>query len=236
MLEEIITDIEKEKMKRDTDFRRLIGLEAKIIPPIEREIIYPNQYLIDELSEKISQFDPQKIIESLKEKNGELYELLEKRGKIIKRNFENKRDVAKLNILLSKAAKEEKIMLAEALKKGVVEETVPASSIDANEFAKLANRCGILCSVLENSICNEAPTKKEKTIIIDNKKIWIAEEHVDQVEIKIKRIEELRNTLQVEYAKRHVLVYNEEDEIRYNSMQLEYLGLIKEKDEILKNL
>ncbi len=211
-------------------------MEAPEVAASSVEVIYPNQNRIDELGGMIEQFEGEKIKESLMKKEGEIYELISKRGKLNKKNYENRIEIAKLNRLIAKASSEDKEKLESVVKEGKVDEPFSLESVDSSEFSKLANRCGIVCSVAEGMVCGAEPEEKEKAVYVDNKMFWFAGEEANAVEEKMKRIDQLRGLLQINFAKRHVIEFNETEEETYNSMQKEYIELVREKDEMLKSL
>lgn len=199
-------------------------------------VIYPNYGRILELSSMIGQFSADQIKDALRKKDGEIYDIIGSRGRILKANFHNRREIARLNIILQKLDGGEKECLEDAVKSGAIESPVRIASLIENERKKLArymNRCGIACSLNGEEIIGEEPEEKEVGLTIGRQRIWLNTEDAEKIRETIGRIEQLGCQLQVNYAKKHVVSFNEKQEEEYNAMQKEYIELLKIKDEIL---
>ena len=184
----------------------------------------------------IEQFSGDEIKDALMKREGEIYELVGRRGTLIRTNFENREEIARINVLLAKMKSEEKELMENAIKSGNVEEPVNAGSLaedDRADLVKYINRCGIVCSVDGKTVTGDEPEQREKDIIVSGKKIWVNSDEAEKIEKHIKKMEHLGSKLQISYAKKHVVKFSKDEEEEYNAMQREYIELMKVKDELL---
>ena len=203
------------------------------------EVVYPNHERIQELSSMIEQFSADQIKDALRKKEGEVYEIIGRRGNIIRANFENRHEIAKLNVLLGKLNNDEKEEIVNAVKTGSIEDPIKVGSLvedERTELARYVNRCGISCSLEGDEVTGDEPDEKEVSVTIGEKRFWVSSGAAEKIGETLKKIEQLGCKLQVNYAKRHVVQFNEEQEQEYNEMQKEYIELLKVKDELLKDI
>jgi hypothetical protein len=238
-LKKIVRIIESEKRKAESDFRKSIGLESEAVSveSSDVEIVYPKQDRIEDIGKMLKEHSPEEIKEALRGRKGEVYEILSERGKIIRMNFENRFEIAKLTAMLVKLNEKEKAEIKKAIRIGKFDEPMDISSLDEEKrerLAKFMQRCGITCSVNESQLSPKEAEEKEVPMRVENRNVWLSAEASDQLDSNLKRIHELGSQLQVKNAKRHIMVFNEEEEKVYNELQHEYLTLLKQQDELLK--
>ena len=238
-LNKIVKAIEQEKRRADSEFRKSIGLEADSVEAmrLDMEIVYPRQERLDEISNLLKDHPPDKIMEELKNKKGQIYDLLLERAKIARLNYENRYEIAKLSAMLLRLKDEERADVVSAIRHGSFEEPIKLS-IDKKEIEELSRymmRCGITCSADEGALIPEEGEESEVSATIENRKVWICSEDSEKLKQNLKRINELGSQLQVRNAKRHIMTFNEQEEKKYNELQEEFLALLKEQDELLKD-
>jgi hypothetical protein len=230
-------------MKPDSDLSRVSSSVAELSAKARSagiEVVYPEQKRLDELAKEVDEFPTDALREGLKIKDGKAYQVLKDRGMIIKRNFQNRSEIAKLLILASKMGNEEKGSLLGVIASGALAERLTASSIPEEERKRLARvlrRCGILCQVdgegLEPVL--EGVVEKELILEMSNRSVWVTEEAKPVLEANLKRIGALNAKIQLKNAERQVKLFSQAEEDDFATMQMEYLDLLKQQDGILKD-
>jgi len=205
---------------------------------------YIYQERISDLDSKLSTFSLSEQIMAIKAKNGPIYELLKERGALLKKNYEERENLAKLLILISKVKDQDiKYKLAEALKKGEIKEIIHlrgrGKECDKELYEKIAaifNRLGISASISADGgmLSSHPPVKGEVPFVIANKKVWVSAEAADKLLINISNIEKLSPHLQWKNAQKQIMELSENEEKEFAELQKKYLALLKEQDEILK--
>ncbi len=240
-INKIVNLIEIDKKRAENEFKKSLGLKAERIDPSETpdlEIVYPMQDKIDDTTKMLEDFTPEQIKKGLRSKSGQAYELLRSRGKIVKANYENRLEIAKLCVMLAKLDDDEKEEVKKAIRLGSFENSLKVASVDEEERRKLARflcRCGITCSINEDELSPDEPEEEEVSVKIENTKVWVGKGLSVELEKNLKKMNELGSQLQVSNAKRHIMEFNEEEEKIYTSRQQEYLDLLKKRDELLKD-
>ncbi len=246
--------IELRKRKAELDFKKNIfsvdnkdELEKieKSIKTLEESakaakvrIIFPNQNTIDELNGKLKQTNAEEIKKAITSENGDAYSTLIQKGEIIKKNYMNRLEIAKLSIVISDLDVIEKQAIVDAVQNGKITGTLSVDSlseIDRQILVKFLRRCGIECKLSENLLgADDCSEENEFSFEIQKKRIWVDKETKEKLENNLKKIEELNAPIQLKNAERHVKVFSEEEETEFNALQHEYLELLKEQDELLK--
>jgi len=206
---------------------------------------YIYQERISDLDSKLSTFSLSEQITAIKTKNGPVYELLKERGALLKKNYEERENLAKLLILMSKVKDPDvKYKLNEALKKGEIKEIIHLKGqnkeFDRELYEKIAaifNRLGISASISADGeiLSSRPPVKGEVPFVIANKKVWVSAEAADKLIVNISNIEKLSPHLQWKNAQKQIMELSENEEKEFAELQKKYLALLKEQDEILKS-
>ncbi len=202
------------------------------------DVVVPKQGRVEDIESLLKNMAPADVKAALESKTGEAYDLLTERAIISASNSQNRFEIAKLLLTLSKMDDVERANIASAIKEGKVEEPLKVGSLKDEERVKLVKlmfRCGIACSLEDAQIMEGEPEEKDFPVTIENKKVWVPHETSKQLEENLKKMEILGSELQVRNAKRHVITFSEEEETKYASLQAEYLELLKEQDELLKD-
>jgi hypothetical protein len=206
-------------------------------------LVYPGQDMLDELAEALDSFPPDAIREGLKVRDGRAYQTLKERGMIVKRNYENRFEIAKLLIIASKMGESEREAVLGAIASGAVPGPIPASTLDETGRARLARfmrRCGLACAIsgaelhpVPDEAAGPAPAK-EIRISMPNRSVWVSESSRERLEANLRKMERLNACIQLKNAERQIKVFSEEEESTFASLQKEYLDLLKEQDEVLR--
>jgi hypothetical protein len=202
------------------------------------DIVLPKQGRVEDIESLLKDMPSNEVKDALKNKSGEAYKLLSERAEISQGNSQNRYEIAKLMVTISKMDEVERANLASAIKNGNVDQPLKVGSLKDDERTKLARllfRCGIPCALEDAELKAGEPEEKEVQFTIENKQIWVDEDTKKQLEDNLKKMEILGSELQVRNAKRHVISFSEEEEQKYASLQAEYLELLKEQDELLKD-
>ncbi len=198
----------------------------------------PNQEKLDSLGAKLASVPPSALREALKVKDGSPYEVLRERGLIVKRNHENRLEIAKLSIMIAKAAAPEKAALLTAVRSGAVNETIGIQSLDEKDVGKIARflrRCGLRCKASGKEIAPSEDAKEEEVRLdISNRSVWVSEGSRGLVEENLRRMHAVNAAIQLRNAERQIKSFSEDEESGFATLQKEYLELLKQQDELLK--
>lgn len=202
-------------------------------------LIFPNQTKLDEYAEALEAFPPDAIREGMKIRDGRAYQTLKERGMIVKSNFENRSEIAKLLILVAGMPKTERDAIEAAIAAGAVDTPVSLPSVDGQALRKLSmfmRRCGIMCCVSEASLA-PAPAEgveKEARVELPNRWVWVSEGSKTLLEENLRKMQSLNAKIQLKNAERQIKSFSEEEEGVFATLQKEYLDLLKEQDELLR--
>lgn len=202
------------------------------------ELITPRQNKLDEMNQRLSAFSPQELKEGLEKKSGEAYEALNEKGIVVKENYKNRVEIAKLCVIAAKLNPGEKELVSNTIKSGILSDRINVSSLEGNDRKKLARvlrRCGINCISHEDELIPEEEIEeKEVRVELPNRSVWIIESMKGRLDENLEKIEEMNRKIQLLNAERYVKEFSEEEEKNFEELQAEYLGLLKEQDEMLK--
>lgn len=201
------------------------------------EILVPQEGLLDEFGERLKEFPPERMRDSLRTRSGEAYGVLSQRGEIVKRNHGNRFEIAKLSIAAARIPVEERKKLAEAIRAGRIDEELELGIDEKGsaDIAKFMSRCSIACKASGSSLepAGEGDIQ-EVRIEICNKPVWISGQAKGRLEGTLQKIAQLNPRIQLKNAERQIKVFNDEEEKDFVSLQRNYLELIKERDELLR--
>lgn len=204
-------------------------------------LVFPNQTSLDELGEELDSIPPDNIREGLKVRDGKAYNLLQERGIIVKRNYENRFEIAKICLLVSRLSLAEKKVIDSLIREAKLpEHPVTVLTIGEKErmrLSKFLTRCGIACTVNGDGqlLAPENETDREIKIELANRIVWISEGNKGKIEDNLKRIKDINTIIQLKNAERQIKVFSEEEETQFELMQKDYLELLKEQDKMLED-
>ena len=203
------------------------------------ELVLPGQKRLDELAEALKGFSTESIREGIKIRDGQAFQTLKDRGMIVKRNFENRFEIAKLTILAAKMQEADKTALRGLISAGALASPLPLNILegDRKKLAKILSRCGIECVPGESGLepAMDKEREKETKLEVSNRPVWINEESRPQLEENLKKMQTLNAQIQLKNAERQLREFSEEEEDTFATLQAEYLSLLKEQDELLKD-
>jgi hypothetical protein len=224
---------------QNTDFEigQIGKAHAELSGKARVEIIVPQAEKLEELQKIIAGFSNDDLREALKIRDGKVYHFLTERGRIVKRNFENRMEIAKISIIASKAHAEEREALVRAIKKGALDGTLNVKSIDdkmRKTLVRLMVRCGIPAQLSGDEIKSGDAETGEVRMEVSNRGIWIDKSLKPKLEENVKRMREINSVIQLKNAERQIKTFNNDEETQFSSLQRQYLDLLKEQDDILK--
>ncbi|MBU1165762.1 hypothetical protein KKF81_02355 [Candidatus Micrarchaeota archaeon] len=210
-------------------------LEAKL-RSCNIEIIYPNQDKLENLSNQLNEHTHPQIKEAIMAKEGQIYETLIEKGEIVKENFINRLEIAKVVLMIAKTGESEQKMITTAVRAGKLNEPMiidSLSEINRKNLARFLNRCGIHCRLTDNQLAPDNGNDEETRVELRTRHVWVNQEIKEKLELNLKRITEITPPIQLKNAQRHVKIFSDEEENEFNSLQKEYLELLKEQDGLL---
>jgi hypothetical protein len=230
-------EFSKNVLGQDTDFElNQVGkAHAELSGKVSVEIVLPQAEALEGLQKTIAAFSADELREALKIRDGKVYHFLTERGRIVKRNFANRMEIAKISILLSKMKADERGAVSDALRKGTVAGTIKLESIDfCRALARLMTRCGIPARAEGGQVRSSDAEIGEVRMEVSNRSIWIEKSMKPKLEENVKKIQHLNSAIQLKNAERQIKIFSPDEETIFSSLQREYLDLLKEQDDILR--
>ncbi len=246
---ELVGIIELNKKRAELEFKKSIlcqPCEAEILENKKRldelsakgiEVVLPNQRRLDDLGKVLSGYGPAEIKEAVRTKSGPAYDALMQRGAIVKANTENRFEIAKLNMEIGRLSVEEKAKAFEVLKLGAIFGPITFTTADEaaiKRIAKFMRRCGIPCVASGKDIVAGSDDGEVK-MPFANRTVWVSDEVRKKLEDNLKRTQQVSMKVQLRNAERQVLSFDEAQEKDFEALQHEYLNLLKEQDDLLKD-
>lgn len=201
------------------------------------DIVVPYQDSLDSLQKVLESFSPSEIRESLKIRDGKVYAALAERGRIVKRNFENRLEIAKLSLIIAKLSPEERAPFASAVRKGSIDSPLQAKSIDESLLktaSRLMTRCAMPAAVSGHIIQGAEAETVEVRMEVSNRSIWIDKSLRPKLEENLKKMTAVNSLIQLRNAERQIKSFSDAEENGFSDLQRQYLELLKEQDEILR--
>lgn len=197
-------------------------------------VVVPNEAKINELTEKINEENHDSFVMAIKSKSGPLYEVIAERGALMKKNFESRDEIGKINVFIHKLDASTKKSVREAVSSGTFYGT-DLSGIKEEKtkirLCKIMRRLGI--SGLESEEVNSLGEEVE--INLGGSKVWVSPKLVEDVKKNFDSIQSLNAKIQLKNAERQIRTFNEEEEKEFAKIQSDYLALLKSQDTLLKD-
>ncbi|MEM4366927.1 MAG: hypothetical protein QW035_02235 [Candidatus Anstonellales archaeon] len=219
-------EAEQELQEKAELERRIAELHSKLSG---LKLFFPFQNNIEALTARISAHTEQEVVKALREKSGELYELIKSRGVLIRQNFDRQEDIARLICFVNRLGGSEEII--KMVKEGKWDREMQVK--DAAELAKHLNRAGITCKAQGDKVVPGEMEEKERLIQVDERKIWLPAQKAEELERLLKELNEVNLKIQLKNAERQIKVFSEQEEKDFTELQIKYLELIKKKKEII---
>lgn len=245
--------IELNKKKAELEFKKTVYSEdnhseltiigsnaAEIASKVgSMEIVYPNQRKLDELGRELEKVPAPEMKQAIKTRSGPAYKILCERGQIVKSNHENRFEIAKLCMLTNSMSIEERKAILDAVRCGAVAGPIKVESLSSEDRMKLSKfmqRCGMMCAIAADELVpKQAENGKEIKLEVSNRSVWVDESVKPRLEENMKKISQLNASIQLKNALRQVNHFNDEEEHSFATLQKEFLDLLKQQDELLKD-
>ncbi|MCC7571350.1 hypothetical protein KO465_08535 [Candidatus Micrarchaeota archaeon] len=189
-----------------------------------------NKKELEELNREIETYSVQEVMKVASSKEGELYEKLRKRGKLAKKNFEYKEELAALTIINTMMPPLSSNELTEVVEGMKEEANLELSEDVKNKLTPIIERLGYMLKNDGNNII----IKKDKTDLVckwvNNEKVWIEPNKADEFDENELQIEKTMNRIQYFTAKSQINENNEDEELEFKELQTEYLNRIKKRE------
>jgi len=226
----LIDELEGELREERAKMKIIEGkMEAKNL-----KMVVPNQERIEEYSELISRLPREEVHEAIKSKSGDSYIYLSERGKLIKRNMENKNEIGKLNVLIADASPEVRACVTEALKKGKPGDSeANFDGEDGTKIIRLLNRVGVKCRTDEGKLVKNTDDLGENRVLVNNEYFWVPSDKLDMFTENEKVLATVSVRLQVKNAEMQAITFNEEQQKEFQDLQGKYMELLKSRREII---
>ncbi|VVC04872.1 Uncharacterised protein [Candidatus Bilamarchaeum dharawalense] len=244
--------IELGKKKAELEFKKTIyGDEASELRSVEAnwfelsskakiagiELIYPNQRKLDALAKILSGFTKDEVKESIKIRKGRPYEVLHERGTIVKTNYENRFEIAKLCLMAAKMKIDDRKALLDVIAAGCLAKPLRVESLDESgrkKLSRIMKRCGLGLNDFEKEYMPAHPGDHEEKIEVSNRMVWVSHKAIQKIQDNLKKINDINSKIQLKNAERQIRTFGDDEEGHFNTLQQEYLFLLKEQDELLK--
>ncbi|MBD3398093.1 hypothetical protein GF412_02755 [Candidatus Micrarchaeota archaeon] len=226
----LIGDLEESLREERAKMKIIEGkMEAKGL-----ELVVPNQERIEEYTELISRLPREEVNHAIKNKSGDAYAYLCERGRLIKRNMENKNEIGKLNVLVANSPADVRGCVKEALRKGEPGEA--EANFDQENGAKiikLLNRVGVRCRASEGKLVKTDDGRTENRVLVNNEYFWVPSGKLDTFTENEKVLADVSIRLQVKNAEMQAITFNDEQQKEFQELQGRYMDLLKARREII---
>ncbi|MDD2655884.1 MAG: hypothetical protein PHQ80_04425 [Candidatus ainarchaeum sp.] len=226
---------EQDAAKETSD--EISGLESKMASLVKKtegiDAYVPFQARIEELGAEIGKRKEDEVDAALRAKGGDLYKLLEERGKLLRANVEARNEIGKIVLIGMTVAPETRATLAEAVKVGKAPEMEAAAfGPNAGKLVAALNRAGLSCKVADGKIMPSGEKWGEEKVALNNGHVWIPKQSLDRFVENETEIEKVGVRLQIKNAEKQVKNFSEEETKEFQDLQSRYLGHMKVRKEI----
>jgi hypothetical protein len=200
-------------------------------------ITYPKQGKLDELGAKLRDFSAEQMKEALSSRSGDAYDLLQERGTIIKENYRNRLEVAKLSLTISMLSGDERKAVSDAIRSGRLGGSIKISSLNGSSLSNMARflrRCGMPCDAKDGELVPAEGVDAEVRLEMQDRHVWVSQDAKEKLDENLGMMKGLTQKIQLINAQRYVKDFNEDEEKEFEELQNEYLRLLKEQDELLR--
>ena len=203
-------------------------------------IFYPNAMEISAANSELSKFSPEQIYDALRSKNGEVYALLEKKGRLVKGNLENRWEIAELmefaNTLPGKV-RDEVTEKVQAGKIGEMDVSI-LKEAERTRLFKLLNRAGIRCVMHDHRFATEStnPSQvkwEESGVAIGSRRIWVQAGKEEEVMKLGQELADIEKGIQIMNAERQIRKFSLDEETKFVELQKRLLEAIKARESML---
>ena len=139
---------------------------------------------------------------------------------------------------MTSLGKDEREAVAGALRAGELDGPLrveTAEPVTRKKLARFMRRCGIGCRLSGNMLVADSDAADDEVrMVVSNDAVWVSEEVRERLEDNLKNLHAISSKVQLRNAERQVRVFSEHEEKEFETLQHEYLQLLKEQDELLK--
>jgi hypothetical protein len=197
-------------------------------------LIVPNQKKIEEIGEMVARLPQEEVQQAMRSREGDVYLYLAERGKIIRRNIENKNEIGKLNILLCGAGEGQRACVAEALIKGEPgERRADFSDEGGKKMVRLLNRVGVRCSSGGGKLVRSNDDLDETRVVVNNEYFWIPKSKAAEFTENEKLLASVSVRLQVKNAEMQAITFNDAQYKEFQELQSEYMEHLKARRQVI---
>jgi hypothetical protein len=197
----------------------------------------PNELELSRLNCELSAHPAKELADAMRQRSGPVWDALAARGALLRRNFEDRENIAKLSLLAAHLQKDVRDSLHEQVRKGSVSAAVPILKGEETVGRKVALVLGRLGmpAELKDGMLSPCANVAEIPVQLQNRRVWVLPEVRERLGENMKKLEMISPQIQVRNAVRHVKTFSEDEEKEFARIQNEYLKLLKEQDELLKD-
>lgn len=203
------------------------------------EITTPSQSELDALSKLIGELPVSEVKAAFHERKGPAFDIILKRGAHIKRNFQNRFEIAKLSMAAANLGTSEKASLSETIYFSRMGEKIRLSSADETtrrRIVKHLNRCGIFCLSEGDSIVPASVAYSEEVSYeLPSGKVWVKSDLKSEIDRILEETRLIIPKVQLKTAEMQVIVFNDQQRAEHEAIQTQYLHLLRKKDELLRD-
>lgn len=199
--------------------------------------VLPHQSIINSISGEIDKIDSTEFSKQILAKNGPAYELFVKRGNIVKKNFADRYEIAKI---LALSLKIDPILSAKITELLFSPDSnfVLDFSTSSNELSSillLLKKIGVPFKVSDLQSQEKLSSYEFFPLYVGYRNYYFTKQQIDRFNQIEKDIQSLMPSIQLKNAEAQIKKFTSEEQTAFEEIQGKYLQLIKEKEELLKN-
>jgi hypothetical protein len=198
------------------------------------EVVVPHMKKIEEIGEMVARLPQEEVRGAMRSKDGDTYLYLAERGRIIRRNLENKNEIGKLNILLANSGADVRACAVEALRMGEPGERMADFSDErGRKIVRLLNRVGVRCAYSEGRLVKSNDDLDESKVLVNNEYFWIPKSKTAEFTENEKLLAKVSVKLQVKNAEMQAITFNDAQQKEFRELQGEYMEHLKARREVI---
>lgn len=221
------------------DISQQVSALEKKVAETGRVLFYPNEDAMLELGSELGKFKPEEIYAAVERKTGDVYAVFEKKGLLVKENFERRKEVAALIEYANSLPEKIRTEIIGKVKAGQIGK-LDASTLEEKKrerLFRLLNRCGITCFLEGHMLISEnrkGTEWKEVKVQLNGSHVWVDRAQEEEVMKFGKELVETGNLVQLRNAERQVKKFTPDEEKQFRDLQNSYLTMIRRRDSLLE--
>ena len=193
-------------------------------------LVISQERTINKIGDEIRSFDKKALNEAMRGKTGEEYKSVILLLTLLKRNYENRNEIAKINLLIGKLDKDNATIVKRMLQEWEFEEM---KKLNLND-KKLEKLLHTLISRIRISF-GDPVVIEEVPLNLNERRVWVPKEFADAINQNLDKIRIYSTKIHIFSAEKQSNSLNADKEKEFAQLQEEYLKVLKEQDEILKD-